>query len=624
MFATGRRPIGPDETSVEVERDLAELGARLCWLDTVEALADGRAVETPQPRDGRDLRGEADEGRERRRVDRAGGRGFTTWSAACSPGRSSRRVSADRRVLDSPDRADERDVESTGRHGTFAADGDDSGSRRRRWQRPAHPRAPAGRATRDDGAGVPGRAGGSRQARRSRRHDCARPRRRLRRRCRVVGSGPAGSAAGAGDGPRRGSHDERDRALAGEIATGTLRWQAAFDHIVGEATGRPFARLDPEVLDILRLTLFQLLHLDRVPASAAVNDAVSLTRQAGKRARRRSSTPCCAGSAASADTLPLPPRPADTADSAGVRDVPLDDAVASGAGWWTDGWPATGSRRPRRGPDSTTHLRRSRCAPTRCRTTREAVDRLPWRGEGVHVEPAASRADALIVLEGNPLLTPLAGDGSFFVQDEASQLVALVRWRPARASGSSTPAPRRAARRRRWRPPWSDDGLIVATDLRGRRVDLLARTVAASGARVDPRAPGGRRAAAALPAGLRRRPARRALLGSRHDPARSRHQVAAARKRTSRRSPHAQLRLLDQAAARAAARRTPRLRDLFERARGERRGRRRVPGGTAGVPRRPSRRSCSEAVRTLLDPSGSAAHACRTATASKRSSPRPW
>src|SRR5262245_39895786 len=76
--------------------------------------------------------------------------------------------------------------------------------------------------------------------------------------------------------------DDRDRALAGEIATGTLRWQGAFDHVIAEFTGRPAAKLDPEVLDILRMTAFQLLHLDRVPASAAVNDAVSLTRKAGK------------------------------------------------------------------------------------------------------------------------------------------------------------------------------------------------------------------------------------------------------------------------------------------------------------------------------------------------------
>jgi len=51
MFVIGRRPIGPDETSVEVERDIAMLGARLA-VSIVDALAGGRAVETPQPAEG--------------------------------------------------------------------------------------------------------------------------------------------------------------------------------------------------------------------------------------------------------------------------------------------------------------------------------------------------------------------------------------------------------------------------------------------------------------------------------------------------------------------------------------------------------------------------------------------
>jgi methionyl-tRNA formyltransferase len=51
MFVSSRRPIGPDETSVEVERDLAQIGAGLL-ADTVEALAEGRAIETDQPADG--------------------------------------------------------------------------------------------------------------------------------------------------------------------------------------------------------------------------------------------------------------------------------------------------------------------------------------------------------------------------------------------------------------------------------------------------------------------------------------------------------------------------------------------------------------------------------------------
>jgi methionyl-tRNA formyltransferase len=48
MFATATRPIGPDDTSVEVERDLAELGAGLL-LDVVSQIARGVAHETPQP-----------------------------------------------------------------------------------------------------------------------------------------------------------------------------------------------------------------------------------------------------------------------------------------------------------------------------------------------------------------------------------------------------------------------------------------------------------------------------------------------------------------------------------------------------------------------------------------------
>jgi methionyl-tRNA formyltransferase len=47
MLASTRRPIGPDETSVDVERDLAELGAHIL-LDVAAQLAAGRSVEVPQ------------------------------------------------------------------------------------------------------------------------------------------------------------------------------------------------------------------------------------------------------------------------------------------------------------------------------------------------------------------------------------------------------------------------------------------------------------------------------------------------------------------------------------------------------------------------------------------------
>ena len=77
--------------------------------------------------------------------------------------------------------------------------------------------------------------------------------------------------------------DDRDRALAAAIATGVQRWRAALDRIIEAFAKRPVRRLDPEVVEILRLSVYQLLHLARVPASAVVDDAVKLVRRAGKR-----------------------------------------------------------------------------------------------------------------------------------------------------------------------------------------------------------------------------------------------------------------------------------------------------------------------------------------------------
>src|SRR5215470_6229142 len=76
--------------------------------------------------------------------------------------------------------------------------------------------------------------------------------------------------------------DDRDRALAAEIATGVQRWRAALDHLIVTLSKRTLNRLDPEIVEILRLSAYQLLHLTRVPAAAVVDDAVNLTRRTGK------------------------------------------------------------------------------------------------------------------------------------------------------------------------------------------------------------------------------------------------------------------------------------------------------------------------------------------------------
>jgi 16S rRNA (cytosine967-C5)-methyltransferase len=274
--------------------------------------------------------------------------------------------------------------------------------------------------------------------------------------------------------------DERDRALAGEIATGTLRWQGAFDHLIATFTGRLPGRLDIEVLVILRLTIFQLLHLERVPASAAVNDAVSLTRKAGKKSAAPLVNAVLRRISRQRAHLPLPERPGP-----GAADEAALDYLAvtlSHPRWLVARWLR------RHGMDDAEKWAQYDNSPApltlranRLRTTRDQLAQA-LATHGVQTVPGRYAPDALIVTAGNPLLTPLASEGMLVVQEEGSQLVALVagarsgeRVLDACASpGGKTTAMAAAM---------NDCGLLIASDVRAKRIELLSRTVRASGAR---------------------------------------------------------------------------------------------------------------------------------------------
>jgi 16S rRNA (cytosine967-C5)-methyltransferase len=84
------------------------------------------------------------------------------------------------------------------------------------------------------------------------------------------------------DREREGLADERDRGLLVELTFGVERWRGALDAVIQRAAGRPVLELDPVVRAVLRLGVYQLLHLDRVPAHAVVHEAVETTRALGK------------------------------------------------------------------------------------------------------------------------------------------------------------------------------------------------------------------------------------------------------------------------------------------------------------------------------------------------------
>jgi 16S rRNA (cytosine967-C5)-methyltransferase len=70
----------------------------------------------------------------------------------------------------------------------------------------------------------------------------------------------------------------RDRALAMQIAYGTVQRRGTLDHLAQRLVRRPLDELEPAVLAALWIGLFQLLYLDRVAAHAAVDESVELAK----------------------------------------------------------------------------------------------------------------------------------------------------------------------------------------------------------------------------------------------------------------------------------------------------------------------------------------------------------
>ncbi len=76
--------------------------------------------------------------------------------------------------------------------------------------------------------------------------------------------------------------DSRDAGLASEIVFGVLRYQVQLDHLIAHFAGRPQPGLAPAVRLALRMGIYQLRYLDRIPPHAAVGESVELVKNAKK------------------------------------------------------------------------------------------------------------------------------------------------------------------------------------------------------------------------------------------------------------------------------------------------------------------------------------------------------
>ena len=86
------------------------------------------------------------------------------------------------------------------------------------------------------------------------------------------------------DAIRRAGLDGRDAALGQKICRGVLRNMAFLDWHIARIASRPCGKIEPQILDVLRLSAYQILFLDRVPVRSAVDEGVELAKRSGRAA----------------------------------------------------------------------------------------------------------------------------------------------------------------------------------------------------------------------------------------------------------------------------------------------------------------------------------------------------
>ncbi|HZF10601.1 MAG TPA: transcription antitermination factor NusB [Thermoanaerobaculia bacterium] len=212
--------------------------------------------------------------------------------------------------------------------------------------------------------------------------------------------------------------DERDQGLLIELVMGSLRWLRRLDHVIAAASNRKFAQIEPALHAPLRIAAYQLLFLDRVPPHAAVHEAVEQANQLTHRGGASFANGVLRAIARAPHLAEWPVEAADPVQKLGIEMSHPDFLVAR--------WLA------RFGRERTLALlaANNSAKPLQLLAFRDRGGRELLAEElidaGLEVEPAALSPLGLTVRRGNSLATAAFAEGRFYVQDEASQAVALI------------------------------------------------------------------------------------------------------------------------------------------------------------------------------------------------------
>ncbi len=271
--------------------------------------------------------------------------------------------------------------------------------------------------------------------------------------------------------------DGRDRGLAVELTYGVLRRLGTIDWRLEPVLDKPLPRLPVIAQMLLRLGAYQILFLDRIPQSAAVNESVNLARANARMVGRDWSgfVNAVLRALIREPLRPWPSSDTDAAQALAIRhSVPL---------WLSRRWlDRLGAAAAETACEQAAGIPPVTLRVNRLKITREAyLERLRQAGLAA---TATSVSPVGITIEEGGVVTALPGfdEGLFYVEDEAAQLIPpLLDPQPGETVLDACAAP--GGKATHLAELMQDRGVIYALDRKGARLDLVRANCARLGIR---------------------------------------------------------------------------------------------------------------------------------------------
>lgn len=210
--------------------------------------------------------------------------------------------------------------------------------------------------------------------------------------------------------------DNKDVGFISEIVYGTISWKLTIDEVIQKYSNIKIKKISPWILNVLRLSIYQILFLDKVPKSAAVNEGVNLAKRYGHRA--------------SSNFVNAILRKVDKKDYEGFfqieNEVERISKTTSMPVWIIEKLLPSNSLESVKKICESSHIKPKLCI--RVNVLKTNPKRLKEELEALGIKVECGEIENFLLLEGAKNIESLHAfqEGKFTVQDEAAGLIAKV------------------------------------------------------------------------------------------------------------------------------------------------------------------------------------------------------